>query len=100
MNFIEYAEPQTYEEAVSGPNSEEWKAAIQEELSSLHKNQTWHLEPLPEDKNVVGCKWIFKIKNTSLEEIPSFKAHLCTKGFTQKNGIDYQEIFSPVVQRN
>ncbi|KAK4384556.1 Retrovirus-related Pol polyprotein from transposon TNT 1-94 [Sesamum angolense] len=89
-------EPSSYEEALKTVDSEKWIKAMNEEIKALHDNNTWTLVPKPKDASVVDCKWIFKIKqenNTS-----RFKARLVAKGFTQKEGIDYTEIFAPVVK--
>ncbi|KAL0366969.1 UNVERIFIED_CONTAM: Retrovirus-related Pol polyprotein from transposon TNT 1-94 [Sesamum radiatum] len=89
-------EPLTYEEALGSKNSEQWKQAMNEEIESLRKNNTWVLVPKPKNASVIDCKWLFKIKQEN--ETTRYKATLVAKGFTQKEGVDYTEIFSPVVK--
>lgn len=59
------------------------------------ENETWEL---PEGREAIGCKWIFKVKHTSDGNVECFKGHLVAKGYAQKHGIDYDETFSPVVR--
>ena len=66
--------------------------------NSLLKMNTWSLVPLPVDKNVVHCKWVYKIKRGSDVSIARYKVRLVAKGFLQQYGLDYDETFSPVVK--
>jgi len=88
----------TFIEAITGENASQWRSAIKEELVAHEKNNTWTLVPLPENRNIIGCKWVFKIKENPTENNVRFKARLCAKGFSQKAGLDYTETFSPVVR--
>ncbi|KAL2236677.1 UNVERIFIED_CONTAM: Retrovirus-related Pol polyprotein from transposon TNT 1-94 [Sesamum indicum] len=89
---IENIQPSNVDEALK---SKEWLSAMNEEMKSLKDNHTWDLVPKPKNCSLVDCKWIFKIKQ---ENPLKYKARLVAKGFTQKEGIDYNEIFSPVVK--
>ncbi|KAM1789190.1 hypothetical protein ACFX11_039377 [Malus domestica] len=88
-------ESTSYKTAMKDPT---WLNAMQEEISALHKQGTWSLVVLPSTKNLVGCKWIFKIKKHSDGTIARHKARLVAKGFSQEPGLDYGETFSPVVK--
>jgi transposase InsO family protein len=90
-----HTEPPTYQIASKFP---QWCSAMDEEFSALQRQQTWSLVPPPFGKNIVGCKWVFKLKRHSDGSISRYKARLVAKGFHQQHGIDFEETFSPVVK--
>ncbi|KAK1654004.1 hypothetical protein QYE76_071809 [Lolium multiflorum] len=93
-------EPATYTEAIASVDKEKWVGAMQEEMQSLEKNGTWDVVHLPKQKKAVR-KWIFKRKEgLSPNEPPRFKARLVAKGFSQIPGVDYNDVFSPVVKHS
>ena len=67
-------------------------------MRSLHKNETFELVKLPKGKRALKNKWVFRIKHEEHSPQPRFKARLVVKGFSQRKGIDFDEIFSPVVK--
>lgn len=73
--------------------------SMREEIDSLSKNKTWVLIDRPRNQRIVGCKWIYKLKEgvPGLENL-RYKARLVAKSFTQREGIDFNEIYSPVVK--
>ena len=79
-------------------NDENWLNAMRSEMSSLAKNETWELIPRPKDKNIVGNRWIFKLKQNTDGTVNRHKARLVAQGFSQVHGIDYSEVFSPVAK--
>ena len=96
---LEISEPSTYQAALKSQDKNQWLAAMQEEMKSLAANDTWQLVEKPKNQKIVGSKWIFKKKEgIPGKEEPRFKARLVAKGFTQREGIDYNEVFSPVVK--
>ena len=88
-------EPKTFRQAMK---SEKWTKAANEELHALELNKTWTVETLPKDKNVVGCKWVFTIKYNANGTVERYKARLVAQGFTQQEGINFLDTFSPVAK--
>lgn len=92
--------PYTYAEAMTSPEAEKWVEAMQEEYASLMENDTWILEDLPPGKRAIKCKWVFATKEGVDGQIIRYKARLVGKGFSQIEGIDYHETYSPVIRYN
>lgn len=92
-------DPLTVEEALSRSDGEKWRQAMLEEIESFDENQAWDLTVLPENGKVVKCKWVFKKKYNSENQV-RYRARLVAKGFTQRAGIDYDETFAPVVRHS
>ena len=90
-------EPKTYSEAMKSPDHELWRAAMEEELTSLYTMKVWELTDLPLGKKAIGCRWVFKVKRLADGSVERYKARLVAQGFTQIPGIDYEETYSPVV---
>lgn len=88
--------PETYREAINSMNKEKWEKSIQEELDSHQKNNTWTLVKKTPNIKIIGCKWVFRIKDEPTG--PRYKSRLCAKGYSQTVGIDYQETFAPTVR--
>jgi hypothetical protein len=96
-SFVSFPEePTTMEEALSGPNAEQWKAAMDEELESILSNNTWEYVDLPPGAKTIPLKWVYKLKRDGNGNITRFKARLVVKGYMQRDGIDYEEVFAPV----
>jgi hypothetical protein len=93
LNFVIDSEPSTFEEA---SKHKEWKDAMIEEYDSILKNDVWEVVPRPHGKSVVTSKCLYKIKHAADGSVEKFKARFVVLGFSQKEGIDYDEIFAPV----
>ncbi|MCO5608388.1 hypothetical protein L7F22_062597 [Adiantum nelumboides] len=79
-------------------DSVKWEQAMQSKYNSIIANETWELTELPEGKQALPCKWVYKKKYTAKDPKPKYKARLVAKGFKKKKGIDFDEIFSPLVK--
>ena len=93
--FSSTGEPCTLVEAL---NDSKWHQAMQEEYDALIENKTWHLVPPSSNRNLIDCKWVYRVKKKADGSIDRYKARLVVKGFKQRYGIDYEDTFSPVVK--
>ena len=86
-------EPIGFEEAVQ---DKKWRNAMDEEIKAIEKNDTWEFAPLPTGKKTIGVKWVYKLKKIAKGKVERYKARLVVKGYSQRQDIDYDEVFAPV----
>jgi hypothetical protein len=71
-----------------------------EEMESLHNNETWYLVKLPSGRNTIGRKWVFKKNMNVTGKVEKFKARLVEKCYSQVEGVEFSDIFSPIAKLN
>ena len=89
-NFVE---PSSFTQAVKDPN---WRVVMAIEFDALLRNATWSLVPRTPSMNIVGSKWVYRIKYRADGSIERYKARLVAKAFNQQPGINFNNTFSPV----
>ena len=90
--------PRNFSEAQNSAHAHEWMLASVEEMTSLQLNDVYELVQRPLKKKIVGTKWHYTIKEKANGEIDRYKARFVVKGYSQIEGIDYVETFSPVIK--
>lgn len=91
-------EPKTYNQAINCEEKRMWFESMQNELNSIEKNKTWTLVDLPAGRQAIGSRWVYKIKRNADNDPVKYKSRLVAQGFTQKFGVDYDEVFAPVAR--
>jgi hypothetical protein len=100
-NLIEELNLMSTEESCTFAEAEQdaaWQAAMQEEIDSVQRNQTWELADLPQGHRAITLKWVYKLKRNEVVDIVKHKARLVARGFVQQEGIDFDEVFAPVAR--
>lgn len=90
--------PSTFQDIVNFPDKQEWYKAADAEMNQIMKQHTWSLVPPPSNRQPIKCKWVFTIKKDIDGKLIKYKARLCACGYSQMEGIDYKEIYSPVAR--
>ena len=83
---------------MSHPDAAEWDTACEDEIRSFKNMGIYETVPRPKDRKVVGSKWVFRIKRGPDGNIQKYKAHIIVQGFTQVEGLDYDQTFAPVAK--
>jgi hypothetical protein len=91
-------EPKTYAEAMKRPDAAMWEAACEEERKSFEAMEVFEVVPRPANKKVVGSKWVYCEKRGPDGKIQKYKARVVAQGFTQVEGVDFDETFAPVAK--
>jgi ATP-binding cassette subfamily B (MDR/TAP) protein 1 len=91
-------EPSCYEEAVFDGHKNEWSEVMHDEMKSLYENDTFELVSLPKGKQALKKKWVYRVKTKEHSSHTRYKTRLVVKGFSQKKGIEFDEIFSLIVK--
>jgi hypothetical protein len=95
LGLIAPEEPASLESALSNPA---WCSTMEAELKSIEDNATWSTSPLPKGHRAIGMKWVFKVKRDPTGAVVKHKARLVVKGYSQCQGVDFDEVFAPVVR--
>ena len=96
FNSVGSTDPVSFHEVTSNSDHFHWMTAIVDELDSMKKNGVWDLVVLLAGCKTVSCKWVFKTKCNVNRDVERYKAKLLTKGYNQREGINFKETFSPV----
>ncbi|KAL0320291.1 UNVERIFIED_CONTAM: Retrovirus-related Pol polyprotein from transposon TNT 1-94 [Sesamum radiatum] len=92
-------DPETFSQAMISRESNLWYDAMKEEMNSMAFNEVWDLVELPDGFKAIGCNWVFKKRKTHWATSKTI-SKICSQGFTQREGIDYTETFSPVSKKD
>ena len=88
----------TFTEAMIRPDAGMWMQAMQEEMASQNQNKTWTIAPLPRGVKPLPVRWVYTLKRNDQGEVVRYKGRLVAKGFRQRHGIDYDEVFAPTAK--
>ncbi|CAI7801740.1 unnamed protein product [Closterium sp. NIES-54] len=91
-------EPVSMEEALAGDDREAWLASREDEFQSHMENETWTLTNLPPGRKALECTWVLRLETDAEGRLERRKTRLVVKGFQQREGIDFQEVFAPVAK--
>jgi hypothetical protein len=98
LSAVEKVTPKNYKQALSSPDQEQWAGAMDEELSSIARNQVLEIMPRPAGIRALPVVWSYKLKTDNQGNVVRYKARCNAGGHRQREGIDYDETFAPVVR--
>jgi hypothetical protein len=95
LHVVSSDEPTSFAVTKCNPS---WRNAMMEEMDSIEENDTWSLVDLPPGRKSIGVKWVFKVKRDEHGAVSKHKARHVVKGYAQRHGIDYDEVFAPMIR--
>ena len=95
---VDSNEPSSFEEAMERNENEKWSDAMMDEVNSLIDNGVFEVVNKPKEQKVIGCRWVYALKRDSRGSVVRHKARIAVKGYSQTYGVDYDEVYAPVVQ--
>jgi hypothetical protein len=95
LNFTMTDEPASFKEA---EHQESWWAAMHKEMQAIEDNQTLEVATLTSRHRAIGLKWVFKVKRDEVGKVMHHKARQVVKGYVQRVGIDFDEVFAPIAR--
>ena len=93
--YVSLIEPKHIKEALLDSY---WISAMQKKLNQFERNRVWNLVPKPQNRTVIGTRWVFRNKLDEQGQIIRNKSRLVVQGYNQEEGIDYDETFAPVAR--
>jgi hypothetical protein len=93
--FMAAEEPNSLSQAEKDAS---WRRAMAEEINSIEDNNTWELVDLPVGHKLIGLKWVYKLKKNASEVVVKYKVRLVAKGYVQREGFDFEEVFALVAK--
>lgn len=97
-NFALYISSDDPVHYYNASREEKWVKAMEVEIQSIERNNTWELVSLPSQAKKIGVKWVYKTKLNEEGKVEKCKARLVAKGYSQTEGVDYTEVFAPVAR--
>ena len=97
LSFLSQIDPKTAKDVLL---DEDWTSAMQHELPQFTRTKVWELVPKPEDTSIIGTKWVFRNKLDENGTVVRNKARLVAQGYTQIEGIDFDETYDPMLELN
>ena len=87
------SEPMNFDEVVT---DKRLRQAMEEEIQSIERNNTWECTTIPKDNQAIGVKWVYKMKKNVHGKLERYKVRRVAKGYKQRHGIDYEEVYAHV----
>ncbi|GBM34909.1 Retrovirus-related Pol polyprotein from transposon TNT 1-94 [Araneus ventricosus] len=89
--------PKTFKETQISPDKEKWDEAMSEEIKLMQNRKVWDLVEPKSNMKVLGCRWVYNIKHDEKNNVKKYKSRLVAQGFKQRPGVDFTDVFAPLV---